>query len=207
METKKYFSNVKILLGVLLISFIFNQPLQASTKFYQYNGDMPFIEMMLNMMATMGMIDKIPPNFMANDNYYNHPTMANPYTNYPGLYTPDRRQGFNPNTMNRPHGSQSACVNESCGNNNPAKLNGVWLTQHGEMIGIKNQQFLWSDGRSNYLTGLIKTQGNVFSLKAKDNGVVMNYQYQLDNARMQTRDTNGVVRNFIRVPMNQGYQN
>ncbi len=204
MATKKYFSTVKILLGVLLTSFMLNQSLQASTKFYQYNGDMPFIEMMLNMMVTMGMIDKIPPNFIAN---YNNPYMANPYTDYPGFNSPDRRQGFNPNTMNRQHGSQPPCVNESCGNNNPAKLNGVWLTQHGEMLAIKNQQFLWSDGRSNYLTGLIKTQGNAISLKAKDNGLVVNYQYQLDNTRMQTRDTNGVVRNFIRVPMNQSYQN
>lgn len=194
MTTKKSFSNVKILLGVLLTSFMLNQPLQASTKVYQYSGDMPFIEMMLNMMASMGMIDKIPPNFLANGNY-------------PSFNSPDRWQGFNPNTMNRQPGSRSTCVNESCGNNNPAKLSGVWLTQHGEMLAIKNQQFLWSDGRSNYLTGLIKTQGNVISLKAKDNGLVVNYQYQLDNARLQTRDSNGVVRSFVRVPMNQGYRN
>ena len=207
MAIKKIFSNVRILLGVLLTSFMLSQSLQASTKVYQYNGDMPFIEMMLNMMVAMGMIDKIPPNFLANGNYYNNPTMANSYTNYPGFNAPDRRQGFNPNTMNRQSGSPPACVNESCGNNNPAKLNGVWVTQHGEMLAIKNQQFLWSDGRSNYLTGLIKTQRNVFSLKAKDNGTVVNYQYQLDNARFQTRDVNGVVRSFVRVPMNQGYQN
>ena len=207
MATKKSFSNVKILLGVLLTSFMLNQPLQANTKFYQYDGDMPFIEMMLNMMATMGMIDKIPPNFISNGNYYNNPTMANPYTNYSGFNAPDRWQGFNPNTMNRQHRSQSPCVNESCGNNNPAKLNGVWVTQHGEMLGIRNQQFLWSDGRSNFLIGLIKTQGNAFSLKVKDNGLVMNYQYKLDNARLQTRDANGVVRSFIRLPINQSYQN
>ena len=184
MATKKSFSNVKILLGVLLTSFMLNQPLQANTKVYQYSGDMPFIEMMLNMMASMGMIDKIPPNFLANGNY-------------PGFNSPDRWQGFKPNMMNRQHGSQST--------NNPAKLSGVWLTQHGEMLAIKNQQFLWSDGRANYLTGLIKAQGNVFSLKAKDNGLVVNYQYQLDNARLQTRDSNGVVRSFIRVPVNRGY--
>ena len=197
MATKKSFSHVKVLLGVLLTCFMLNQPLQASTKVYQYNGDMPFIEMMLNMMVTMGMIDKIPPNFLANGNYYNNPAMTNPYTNHPGFNATDRRQGFNPNTMNRQPGSQSI--------NNSAKLNGVWLTQHGEMLAIKNQQFLWSDGRSNYLTGLIKTQRNAFSLKAKDNGLVLNYQYQLDNVRLQTRDTNGVVRSFIRVPMGQGY--
>ena len=205
MATKKSFIKVKFLLSVLLLSFMLNHSLQANTKYYQYDGDMPFIEMMLNMMVTMGMIDKIPPNFVGYGNYNNNPYMANPYTNYPGFNAPNRWQGFNPNTMNRPPWLQSPCVNESCGNNNAVKLNGVWVTQHGEMLGIKNQQFLWSDGRSNYLTGLIKTRGNTLSLKVKDKGLVMNYQYQLDNARLQTRDANGVVRNFIRAPLNQGY--
>ena len=168
---------------VLLAGFMPNQSAHANTKYYRYDGDMPFIEMMLNMM-TMGMIDKVPRNFPGYGNYYNNPNMGNRFTN-----------------------QSSPCANKPCGTNNPSQLNGVWITKNGEMLGINNQQFLWTDGRSHYLTGLINARGNAFSLKVKSNGLVMNYQYQLDNSRMQTRDSNGEVRNFIRLPMNRGYRN
>jgi len=52
---------------------------------------------------------------------------------------------------------QKPCVTDFCGLKKP-NLNGFWVAQNGEMLGIKNQKFLWSDGASRYLTGVMKVQ-------------------------------------------------
>jgi len=195
---------MKNLFSILLISFLFNQPLLAGTKYYQYNGDLPFIEMMLNMMTSMGMIDKIPPQFIGRS-YYNNPYMTHPYANQQAFNAPYMMQENNPDTTRKPSEElthqQSPCEGDNCVKNNPVQLNGLWLTPHGEMLGIKNQQFLWSDGASRYLIGYVKAREDVFSLKVKSNGMVINYQYKLDNNRLQTRDSKGVIRSFIKAPM------
>lgn len=181
---------MKIFLKVLFIFILINQAAQASNKFYQYSGDMPFIEMMLNMMTTMGMIDKVPPNFMAYGNQYNNPYSPNAYKNYPEFNAANKWQGVNSDKGNRPDKTLSN------------QLSGVWMSRQGQMLAIKNQQFLWSDGHSRYLTGQVSAQEKVLTLKVKGNGPVMNYQYQFDNMRLQTRDSDGVVTSFVRVPMN-----
>jgi len=151
-----------------------------------------------------------PPNFMGYGTYMN-PYMGNPFTNQPGFNAPNMMQGINPNTMTSPYDAltnkQTPCVDGSCGDNKTALLNGVWITRDGEILGIENQQFLWSDGYANYLTGQINTRDNEFSLKVQGNGLVTSYQYRVNNNRLQTRDSNGVVRSFIKIPMNQGYTN
>ena len=101
---------MRILLSILLISFLLTQPSQASPKLYQYDGDLPFIEMMLNMMTAMGMIDKVPSDAIGYGNNYNNPYMANAFTPRPGFYEPNMWQGIGPNTMTRP-----PCINNSCG--------------------------------------------------------------------------------------------
>ncbi|RDH84932.1 MAG: hypothetical protein DIZ80_05570 [endosymbiont of Galathealinum brachiosum] len=221
---------MKAFLSVLLISLCLCLPVQANTKYYQYNGDMPFIEMMLNMMSTMGMIDKVPPYLLAYGQYYNNPYpdsglyMNNAHANQLPMQqansSPLMVQDANPNLkqeikqeimeemmqgQSHPDTNQQVCLNGGCQSFNPVQLNGVWMSRQGEMLGIKNQQFLWSDGQSRYLTGLIKIQQNAFALKVNGNGLIMSYQYRFNNNRLQTRDSKGIVRDFIRVPVNQRY--
>ena len=242
---------MKTFLGLILASLFLLQPAQASPKYYHYDGDVPFVEMMLDMMVAMGVIDKIPPNLMGYGPYmspytgnpflnqpgfnapnmmqgigpntmtsppslmgygnYMNPYMGNPFTNQPGFNAPNMMQGMNPNTMPNPYdaltNNQTPRGNEPYGDNKIALLNGVWVTDYGEILGINNQQFLWSDGYANYLTGQIHSRDNVFSLKVQGDGPVSSYQYRVDQNRLQTRDSDGVVRSFIRVPMNQGYAN
>ena len=200
---------MKSLPGYILIGLLFIQPVQAVTKHYTYNGDLPFVEMMLNMMAAMGMIDKVPPYLTGYQNYYANPSFESPYSaqyNLNSPLVPQRNVPYsNPSeVISNPRFS---CVTGNCGNNKSVQLNGVWVTRYGEMLGIKNNDFLWSDGRTRYLKGLVKVRENDFSLKVNGNGPIMSYQYQIDNMRLQTRDTNGEVRNFIRMPMNQRYSN
>jgi len=208
--------SVFLMSAILLLSII-SQPVNADTKYYQYNGDMPFIEMMLNMMVAMGMIDKVPPGMSGYNSFYRNPYMENPYQTPPyfnrfpvrpdmASTMPPRMQTGPPvSLMNQPQANMP-CTNPSCINPFQAeRLNGVWLSRQGEMLGIKNRQFLWSDGYSRYLNGQIKVNPQAFTLKTTANVPPVSYQYQLNGNRLQTRDTNGIVRQFVRVPMNRSY--
>jgi hypothetical protein len=195
---------MKKLFSILFISFLLSQPAQAVTKYYQYDGDLPFIDMMLNMMSTMGMIDRIPQRYIGRGGYQNKRYRANPYAYQQGFNAPYMMQENHPDAVSKPSeplGDQMPSCEGECDDDSLAQLNGLWMTPHGEMLGIKNQQFLWSDGRSRYLTGQIRIRENAFSLKVKGSDMVMSYQYMLDKDRLQTRDSKGVVRSFIKAPM------
>lgn len=205
------------LISAILLLSVISQPVNADTKYYQYNGDMPFIEMMLNMMVTMGMIDKVPSGMSVYNGFYRNPYMETPYQAQPYFNNlpvrPDTAYGVSPGMPAGPPVSlmNQPSVNAHCGNPpciNPfqlERLNGVWLSRQGEMLGIKNRQFLWSDGYSRYLNGQIKINPQAFTLKTTANVPPVSYQYQLHNNRLQTRDSNGIVRQFVRMPMKQGY--
>lgn len=182
---------MKRLISIFFISSLFIYSTQAEVRYYRYDSDMPFIEMMLNMMVAMGMIDRIPPGFINRGGYYPRPYRPH---NYPYQYeSPDYNYSYE---MTIP-----PCEGEFCSNNNTNHLNGLWITPHGEMLGINDQKFLWSDGYSKYLAGYVKAKEDMFSLKVLGNGMVLSYQYKLDNNRLQTRDEKGVIRSFIKAPM------
>ena len=240
---------MKTLLSLLFASLFLLQPTQARPKYYLYDDDVPFVEMMLEMMVAMGMIDKIPPHLMGSGPYMNpytgtpfayqpgfntpymmqginpyamasppnfmgygtymNPSMGNPFTNPPGLNAPDMMQNMVPKTIPNPAealtNQQAPRENESYRGNKIALLNGLWITEYGEMLGIKDRQFLWSDGNEHYLAGQLHAQDDVLSLRVQENGLVTHYQYRIDQNNLQTRDQDGVVRSFVKVPINQGY--
>ena len=112
------------------------------------------------------------------------------------------------------YADDSPCVTEFCGLLRPgtpagvpgvqsAYLNGLWVTDSGEMLGIKNNRFLWSDGDSRYLTGTIRAVQDMLVANVDgETGRVMQYRYRIDNNRLMTQDPSGLVRVFNRVPVN-----
>ncbi len=309
----------KIFFASLLLILLLDLPVQADTKYYQYNGNLPFIEMMLNMMVVMGMLDKVPPQMIGNGyggqnyltrqllsnallknallkqrdlslsgmnpygmhstglspygmnpvglnpvslnslslnpllsgpwfgspwnnafrggfparSYINRPFIGDSFSNYPPSAMTLRRsplsryvRPFSPNNYNfgppsplaklyrrqniaRYYGDSgfndaSPCVTEYCGllpgsANAIARLNGVWVTDSGEMLGIKNRRFLWSDGKSRYLTGNIKVLPDTLVASVDGNKRVMRFGYRLRNNRLLTQDPDGLVRVFSRM--------
>ena len=358
--------HLKIFIAAVILNLMLGQPVRASVKYYQYNGNLPFVEMMLNMMVVMGILDKIPTQMMGNNYYgannYNgtygqqnylknwllqkallnrqgmglsgfnpyglnstgfnpmsmgggatpltlNPVISNPlalnsvgFFNPPGLYMGSypagnalglAGSGFRPwyssslsrspwdnillgsypasNYTDEPyydesyydeypvHGTglsrsplrryiesgwrhrsrhrysplarhyqhryrsghrpdrhaissaNSPCVTEFCGMLNPPvqpvlmlpRLDGLWVTQSGEMLGIKNNRFLWSDGSSRYLTGKIRVlPGRLIILADGRENQPRQYQYRLQANRLLTQDAGNVVRVFMRVPVN-----
>ena len=378
-------TRLKLFTVAFLLTFSLAHAAHAGEKYYHYNGNLPFVEMMLNMMTVMGILDKVPPQLMYNrygygnynglnsslynryGNYYNSPLLRNallqrqgfnPYslgagglnplsmgtlglnpftmgslynptglntlglnslglnslgTNYPGanplvlnalstspwagspwnnallgsfpnrsytsspllteglydspysrrssvLRSPLRKYADSYGRSNKRHnyassplaklyrnqhpvaapdnypqaydewdesdweqnpwadnwsapayGDDSPCVTEFCGLLQPGVqtgvqsvyLNGLWITDSGEMLGIKNNRFLWSDGDSRYLTGTIRAIADTLVASVDgDEGRVMQYRYRIGNNRLVTQDPSGLVRVFTRVPVN-----
>jgi len=100
---------------------------------------------------------------------------------------------------------QKPCVTEFCGLKKPS-LNGLWVANNGEMLGVKNHRYLWSDSNSRYLTGQLKIQ-NEYLLANVDgyDNKVMRFKYKLAGNRLLTMQPDGKTREFVRVQANQYY--
>ena len=67
---------------------------RADVRYYQYDGKLPFVQMMLNMMVAMGVLDRLPSNVMYGSGYgAAYPASpwsgyANPFQRSPWLQSP-----------------------------------------------------------------------------------------------------------------------
>ena len=96
---------------------------------------------------------------------------------------------------------EKPCVTDFCGLSKP-NINGVWVAQNGEILGIKNQDFLWSDGHSQYLTGLIKIQNEYLLAYIDEYERSMRFKYKLAGDNLLTLQPDGTVREFTRLRTN-----
>ena len=243
---------------ILLLNLLSSQFVHAEIKNYQYDGKLPFVQMMLNMMVAMGILDRVPVGGI----YNRYGQYGMPNNRYAGLWSRGNSwgntnwgnanrsstnwgqprwgvlpedsysqnnhswvgaQGVQPvmksdldgwvnepwemsvwnnkkqnkkdaserssndspakeDYKSRPQSTkqatnkratnkqpiklkQKACVTDFCGLQAPS-LNGLWVSQEGEMLGVKNSNFLWSDGQSRHLTGDIKLKNNYLLVSA-----------------------------------------
>ena len=100
---------------------------------------------------------------------------------------------------------QKPCVTEFCGLKKP-NINGLWVAESGEMLGVKNKRYLWSDGQSRYLTGQIKIQNEYLVASVDDSNKIMRFKYKLAGNHLLTMQADGTIREFVRTPMNQYYR-
>lgn len=254
-----------LVLGLLSSSFV-----HAEIRNYQYDGKLPFVQMMLNMMVAMGIIDRVPVNGIYNrrnmytpygmrnylygnrnwnNNVWGNDSWSNgswnnaatdsvwgqprwgvlsedPYSqNYPPSVSdgwvnePWELSVWNKKKQNQalesPEDNRSmsqplpilknkACVTDLCGLQVP-DLNGLWVGREGEMLGIKNGSFLWSDGLSRHLTGNLKPQNDYFIVRADGYDRLMQFKYKLDGNYLLTMQPDGLVREFRRVSDGYSY--
>lgn len=99
---------------------------------------------------------------------------------------------------------QKPCITEFCGLKKP-NLKGLWVAQNGELLGINNQKFLWSDGTERYLTGEIKVQNEYLLARAEGREQLMRFKYKLAGDHLLTMQPDGVIREFIRMSPEQYY--
>ena len=279
----------KIIL-ILLLGLLSGSLAHAEIKNYQYDGKLPFVKMMLNMMVAMGILDRAPANGIYNahnmytpygmsknrygnrslannvwgdntwgnntqsnalantvwgqprwgvlpdDSYSlgnyqnNYPSNMNGWVNEPwemSVWNNNKKnkqaagvvEGAQQDAANNPSGKslstrqssklspkikKKACVSDFCGLQTPS-LNGLWVSKEGEMLGVKNSSYLWSDGQTRHLTGKIKLQNNYFLVSADGYDQLMRFKYKLDGNYLLTMQPDGLVREFKRVSSGQGY--
>ena len=121
----------------------------------------------------------------------------------PGGQRPGAQQ--NRKQQSRGEISQRPCVTEFCGLKKP-NLNGLWVAQNGEILGVNNQKFLWSDGTKRYLTGEIKIQNEYLVARAEGREQLLHFKYKLAGDHLLTMQPDGMTREFIRMSPEQYYQ-
>lgn len=97
---------------------------------------------------------------------------------------------------------EKPCITDFCGLKKPY-LDGLWLAQDGEMLGIKNKRYLWSDGKKRYLTGRLKIENEYLVADVDGHERLMRFKYKLAGDHLLTMQPNGVVREFVRIPNNR----
>ncbi|RKZ58400.1 MAG: hypothetical protein DRQ44_14755 [Gammaproteobacteria bacterium] len=100
------------------------------------------------------------------------------------------------------HRQEKPCITDFCGLKKP-NLNGLWVAQDGEMLGIKNKRYLWSDGDSRYLTGQLKVQNEYLLANVDGHEKLMRFKYKLAGNHLLTMQPDGKIREFVRTPNNR----
>ena len=120
---------------------------------------------------------------------------------------PQARSQFSPpqssaKQSKKQHRQEKPCVTEYCGLKKP-NLNGLWVAQDGEMLGIKNRRYLWTDGDSRYLTGQLKVQNEYLLANVDGHEKLMRFKYKLAGNHLLTMQPDGKIREFVRTPNNR----
>ncbi len=97
---------------------------------------------------------------------------------------------------------QKPCITEFCGLKKP-NLDGLWVAQDGEMLGIRNNRYLWSDSNSRYLTGKIKIQNEYLLANVDGYDKLMRFKYKLAGDHLLTMQPDGQIREFTRMRADQ----
>ncbi len=178
----------KLLTGIVFLFILTTGTrLYADLEYYQYDGDMPMIEMMLDMATSMGILDKVPGNYMQGFPY-NRPYYYPPPSPY---YYPSYGPG--PNIIYPPYPNPGAqCTGVQCGNNKQI-LNGIWISQNREMLMIKNNKLIWIDDSQNYLQGLLQVRNGFMQIRLQGINKPFQYHYQMNDNKLMIRDQKGVV--------------
>lgn len=92
---------------------------------------------------------------------------------------------------------EKACITEFCGLMKP-NMNGLWVTQDGEMLGIKGEKFLWADSSERYLAGYLKVENEYLVASVEGSERLMRFKYKLAGDHLLTMQPDGVIREFIR---------
>jgi len=130
------------------------------------------------------------------------PGSQQPGSQQPGSQQPgsQRQQSQQPRNQVR----ERPCISEFCGLKKP-NLNGLWVAENGEMLGISGEKFLWGDAEERYLTGLIKIQNEYLLASVEGSDRLMRFKYKIAGDHLLTMQPNGTIREFIRTTPGELY--
>jgi hypothetical protein len=83
------------------------------------------------------------------------------------------------------------------------KLNGLWIGDNGEMLGIRGNRFLWYDDDSQYAKGELVKSPTMMKARIDGANSVVHYHYKLQGNELVIISRNGNMRTFNRMPLIQ----
>ncbi|NNJ96099.1 MAG: hypothetical protein HKP12_02975 [Gammaproteobacteria bacterium] len=95
--------------------------------------------------------------------------------------------------------------NRAEGTNN-RRLNGLWIGDSGEMLGIRGDNFLWYDGRDRYANGTLRSSPTTLKVTRAGTRRELSMHYRVVGNELYTISRNGKTRTFQRTPLMQQSQ-
>ena len=130
-----------------------------------------------------------------------NPDPLNPYQTSP--YTSEQDKLLI--SMNRANPSWTGtnysgnCVTRSCGRK--SYMDGLWVSSNGEKLGLRDDQFIYTDGKGQHLSGSIYITPNMMRAKVDATRRTITYRYKYFGNEMVTMSNDGAMRSFKRIPL------
>ncbi|UCB56238.1 MAG: hypothetical protein JSW45_06850 [Thiotrichales bacterium] len=83
------------------------------------------------------------------------------------------------------------------------KLNGLWVGDTGEMLGIRGDHFLWYDDDNKYARGQLLKSATTMQARIPETRTVIRFQYKLRGDEMVIMSRDGKMRTFNKMPLIQ----
>ena len=83
------------------------------------------------------------------------------------------------------------------------RLDGLWIGESGEMLGIRGNDFLWYDGKERYAKGRLLKTPTMMKAKIERSNRVISIHYRLIDNELFTVSKDGKMRIFSRTPLMQ----
>ena len=83
------------------------------------------------------------------------------------------------------------------------KLNGLWIGNDGEMLGIRGNGFLWYDDDNQYAKGQLLKSPTMMKVRIEGANTVNRYHYRLHGNELVIISRDGKMRTFNRMPLMQ----
>ena len=79
-------------------------------------------------------------------------------------------------------------------------LNGLWIDDNGEMLGIRGERFLWND-KNRYAKGQLIKSPTTMEARIKETRTIVRFQYRIHGEQMVIMSRDGKMRTFHRMPL------
>lgn len=86
---------------------------------------------------------------------------------------------------------------------NNRRLDGLWIGDSGEMLGIRGDNFLWYDGRDRYANGTLRSTPTKLKVTRAGTRRELSMHYRVVGNELYTISRNGKMRTFQRTPLMQ----
>lgn len=81
------------------------------------------------------------------------------------------------------------------------RLNGLWIGNEGEMLGIRGDRFLWYDDRNQYAIGRLSKSPTMMKARVDGTNDVISYHYRLSGDELVIMSRDSRMRVFNRMPL------